>query len=249
MEVNLGKSVLLIGYNFSPELTGIGKYSGEMVQWLAKKGYACTVLTTYPYYPHWKVQHPYRKNRFWFKKEVISHPQQGKVTIYRCPIYVPALPSGKKRMLLDLSFFVSAMIPLLKLIWSKKFDSVITIAPSFQLGFLGLLYKTFRKANHIYHIQDLQIEVARDLGMIRSPRIIRILLRLEKFIMEHSEVVSSISEGMLSKIKKKTNTGVILFPNWVDTSFFFPITDQNTLKPRFGFASTDKIVLYSGAVG
>ncbi|MEP1985733.1 MAG: colanic acid biosynthesis glycosyltransferase WcaI, partial [Maribacter dokdonensis] len=64
------KKLLFIGYNFSPELTGIGKYSGEMMQWLAEKGHDCTVLTSYPYYPYWKIQEPYRKNRFWFKKEV-----------------------------------------------------------------------------------------------------------------------------------------------------------------------------------
>ncbi|HAI44922.1 MAG TPA: hypothetical protein DCM40_46020, partial [Maribacter sp.] len=41
------KKLLFIGYNFSPELTGIGKYSGEMMHWLAKKGHDCTVLTSY----------------------------------------------------------------------------------------------------------------------------------------------------------------------------------------------------------
>ena len=47
------KRILLIGYNFSPEPTGIGKYSGEMIQWLGNQGYDCTVLTAYPYYPYW----------------------------------------------------------------------------------------------------------------------------------------------------------------------------------------------------
>jgi len=32
------KSILLIGYNFIPEPTGIGKYSGEMISWLGEKG-------------------------------------------------------------------------------------------------------------------------------------------------------------------------------------------------------------------
>jgi colanic acid biosynthesis glycosyl transferase WcaI len=31
--------ILLISTNYSPELTGIGKYSGEMAQWLAKHGH------------------------------------------------------------------------------------------------------------------------------------------------------------------------------------------------------------------
>jgi len=29
--------VLIYGVNFAPELTGIGKYSGEMAEWLAEQ--------------------------------------------------------------------------------------------------------------------------------------------------------------------------------------------------------------------
>ena len=31
--------VLIYGINFTPELTGIGKYSGEMAEWLAEQGH------------------------------------------------------------------------------------------------------------------------------------------------------------------------------------------------------------------
>ena len=47
------KKVLLISQNFTPEPTGIGKYNGEMMNWLAVNGYDCSVITTYPYYPQW----------------------------------------------------------------------------------------------------------------------------------------------------------------------------------------------------
>jgi len=49
------KRVLLISHNFSPELVGMGKYNGEMINWLVEQGYDCTVITTFPYYPFWKV--------------------------------------------------------------------------------------------------------------------------------------------------------------------------------------------------
>lgn len=31
--------ILVYGINYSPELTGIGKYTGEMVEWLAAQGH------------------------------------------------------------------------------------------------------------------------------------------------------------------------------------------------------------------
>ncbi|RZK98562.1 MAG: colanic acid biosynthesis glycosyltransferase WcaI, partial [Pedobacter sp.] len=61
--------VLLLGGNFFPEPTGIGKYNGEMMTWLADQGYDCAVISTYPYYPHWRLQHPYERKGAWYSTE------------------------------------------------------------------------------------------------------------------------------------------------------------------------------------
>lgn len=47
--------ILIHGINFSPELIGIGKYSGEMAEWLTSRGHEVRVVTAPPYYPHWRV--------------------------------------------------------------------------------------------------------------------------------------------------------------------------------------------------
>jgi colanic acid biosynthesis glycosyl transferase WcaI len=216
----MNKRILLIGYNFAPEPTGIGKYSGEMIEWLAKKGYDCSVITTYPYYPYWKVQEPYFKNRFWYKKEVVNYDSEGKITIYRCPMYVPQSPTGSKRMLLDVSFMLSSFLVLFKMLFQKKFDVVITVVPSFQFGLLGCFYKTFKGAKLVYHIQDMQIEAAQDLKMIQSEALIKTLFKVEKYILKRSDIIASISEKMVAKIEEKANKKVFLFPNWSNTQFF-----------------------------
>ena len=243
------KRILLIGYNFFPEVTGIGKYNGEMMHWLARKGCDCTVITAYPYYPYWKVQEPYFRNRFLYKTENKRFESGGKLTIYRCPMYIPAQPTGFKRMLLDFSFLLSAAFKLIQLIPGPKFDSVITIAPSFQFGLLGILYKKFRNAKALYHVQDMQIEAARDLKLIKSKNIVNLLFRTEKYIFDNSDIISSISQGMISRLEAKAKKSVLLFPNWVDIDLFYPICDRAFLKERFGFKAVDKIILYSGAIG
>ena len=243
------KRLLFIGYNFSPEPTGIGKYSGEMIDWLANKGYDCMVLTAYPYYPYWKVQEPYYKKRFWYHKEVTNYNSGGRITVCRCPMYVPSTPSGKKRMLLDVSFMISAFARLFVLLFQKKYATVITVVPSFQFGLLGYFYKVFKKSKTIYHIQDLQIEAAQDLKMISSKKILAILFKVEQFIFRKTDVISSISESMVAKIKDKANKPVVLFPNWSDTKFFTPLDDKASLKKTFGFLPADQVVLYSGAIG
>ncbi len=51
--------ILVYGINYSPELTGIGKYTGEMVEWLAAQGHEVRVITAPPYYPQWQVGENY----------------------------------------------------------------------------------------------------------------------------------------------------------------------------------------------
>lgn len=241
--------ILFIGYNFAPEPTGIGKYSGEMITWLAQRGYHCTVLTGYPYYPFWKVQPPFNKKYFWYSNETRTFPGGGKIEIRRCPMYVPQKPSGLKRILLDMSFTCSAGVALLRQLFQKKYDFVISVAPSFQLGLLGVIYKMFHKSRLIYHVQDMQIEAARDLQMIRSKRILNILFKFEKYILRHSDMVSTISEQMVHKMEQKTEQPVALFPNWADAGMFFPMENRHQLKTQFGFKSSDYVILYSGGIG
>jgi colanic acid biosynthesis glycosyl transferase WcaI len=243
------KSILLIGYNFQPELTGIGKYSGEMMNWLAKDGYQCTVITAYPYYPYWKVQEPYVCSRHSYTTEYKHFDSGGSLTVHRCPMYVPAIPSGVKRILLDFSFLASATGKLLSLVATRKFDYVFVVAPSFQFGLLGILVKKISTTKFIYHIQDMQIEAARDLNIIKSQVIINGLLKIEKYIFSNADIISSISEGMVNRIREKAIKEVALFPNWTDTNLFYPIMDKSAAKALFGFTTTDKIILYSGAIG
>lgn len=245
------KRILLVGGNFYPETTGIGKYNGEMIDWLAARGFDCTVITTYPYYPHWKVQQPYNWRWFWYKtekKEVVTEGGNH-IKIYRCPHYVPKNPTGMKRIMLDFSFSMSCFVKILQLLPAKKFDIVITVVPPFHLGLLAVLYKKLRKARFFYHIQDLQIEAARDLQMIKSQRVIKTLFSLEKYITNHADTVSSISDGMIERIKAKAGKEITFFPNWVDIQAFHPLADKAALKEEFGFKTDDKIILYSGAIG
>jgi colanic acid biosynthesis glycosyl transferase WcaI len=243
------KSVLLISHNFSPEPIGIGKYNGEMMNWLATNGYDCTIITTFPYYPHWKVQAPH-KNR-WFKKEVINYHQSNtSITIHRCPSYVPSEPTGKKRMIQDFSFWTSMFWRILKLIITKqKFDLIITIAPPFHLAYLVLILKNRNGCKLLYHIQDLQIEAAQELSILSNKNFFKRIYKIEKNIIEKADYVSSISDGMISKIKAKVNRDTIFFPNWVDTSFFYPIIENDALKTNWGYEDDDIIFLYSGAIG
>ncbi|GAA4439557.1 hypothetical protein GCM10023188_36030 [Pontibacter saemangeumensis] len=95
----------------------------------------------------------------------------------------------------------------------------------------------------------MQIEAARDLKMIKSQAVLNFLFGLESFILSHSDVVSSVSEGMVRKIRKKAKKEVYLFANWTDCKHFYPMHNKSRLKEKFGFSPSDKIILYAGAIG
>jgi colanic acid biosynthesis glycosyl transferase WcaI len=244
------RKVLLISHNFSPEPTGIGKYNGEMITWLSAQGYDCTVVTTFPYYPQWKVQEPYHNKSWWYKKEILESPGKNAVTVYRCPSYTPADPTGKKRMIQDMSFWSSKIWQILKLVaLRKKFDLIITVAPPFHLAYLGLMVRKLTGGKLVYHIQDLQIEAAQDLNILSNQTMFNRLYKIEKSILDSADHVSSISEGMIRKIEEKVDKKVMFFPNWADTSYFYPIDEREFLKTNWGFSADDVVYLYSGAIG
>lgn len=242
------KSILLISHNFLPEPTGIGRYNGEMITWLVNKGYNCTVITTYPYYPHWKVQAPYKN--VWYKKEEVEYENGNRLIIYRCPSYIPSNPSGRKRMIQDFSYWTSMIWPTVNtILGNKKYDLIITVAPPFHLAFLGLLVKKLTGGKLLYHVQDLQLEAAKELNMISSVKLFRFLHNLEKKVLKYADFVSSISDGMINKIQEKVDKNVISFPNWVDTAVHFQIESRLELKLKWGFKKDDFVYLYSGGIG
>ncbi|WP_457128593.1 WcaI family glycosyltransferase [Mucilaginibacter sp. HD30] len=243
------KRILLISHNFSPEPIGIGKYNGEMINWLSENGHDCTVITTFPYYPQWKIQEPYKNS--WYKKETIYNSKNDSVVnIYRCPSYIPKNPTGKQRAIQDFSIWISKFFVVFAFIaLRKKFDLIINIAPPFHLAYLGLILRTFNGGKLLYHVQDMQIEAARDLKMFYHKKVLSSLFKIEHKIFENADYVSSISAGMISKINSKISKNVIFFPNWVDTVFFCPLPDKTALKKKWNFQDDDLICLYSGATG
>jgi len=83
--------ILLHGINYSPELTGIGKYTGDMAIWLTAQGHEVHVVNAPPYYPQWHVAAGYANK--WHMEQTDG------VVVFRCPLWVPAKVSVLKRII------------------------------------------------------------------------------------------------------------------------------------------------------
>ena len=215
-----------------------------MSAWLLSKNIPQIVVTSFPYYPEWQIKKPYKGR--WYKKEIHHN---GSLIIYRCPIYVPMNPSGMQRILHEFSFLISSGLLLLTLLFKRKFFRIVCIAPPFHLGLNAILIKFLTGVPYSYHIQDLQVQAAKNLKMIESSFLLGIMERLQRFIYKNANQISTISHSMAEEIKNATLKEIVHFPNWVDCSKFYPISNTDFIKEKYGILPHKKILLYAGSVG
>ena len=236
--------ILIYGINYSPELTGIGKYTAEMAEWLVQNGNEVSVITAMPYYPEWEVHEKYREK--WWYKEVING-----VAVLRCPLYVPKEVSSKKRIIHEFSFLCSSSFRWFAALFRRKYDLIITLAPPFHINIFPYLYSRLKKTLIVNHIQDLQVDAAKDLNMLTNMHALNMMFAAEKFLLKNSAYVSTLTLGMKKRILQKgiSESKILMLPNWVDLSFIRPLTSKESLRGYFSIPEDDTVMLYSGNMG
>ncbi len=235
--------ILLYGINYAPEITGIGKYSGEMAEWLAQQGHEVRVITAPPYYPEWSIGTGYKS--WGYLKETINT-----VRVFRCPLYIPAEPKTLSRLVHLCSFALSSFpVVLRQLFWRPSI--VITVEPTFFCTPAALLLAKLSGAKSVLHIQDYELDAMLGLGMGNHGVLSTVAHAVESWSMRGFDRISSISFSMLNKANFKTHSQVptILFPNWVDISFITPDADATIFRDKWGISEKIKVVLYSGNMG
>jgi colanic acid biosynthesis glycosyl transferase WcaI len=236
--------------NFSPELTGVGKYSGEMAGWLSERGHDIRVVAAPPHYPHWKVDNGYSSWRF--RKETFSAllPSSGKLEVFRCPLWIPRTPRQWKRVIHLLSFSLSTWPALLRQV-SWKPDVVLLVAPTVFCSPQVLCAARLAGAVAWIHVQDFELDAAFELKDFSSSRLRRAIEILERSLMRNFDRGSSISNRMLQRLVGKGvhYSGSVLFPNWVDTSVIYPLADRFQFRREWGIGDDKVVALYSGSMG
>lgn len=236
--------ILLIGLNFAPELTGVGKYTGEMTEWLARRGHSITTITTPPHYPLWKVGEDYRS---WAWRSEETHGSQ----TVRCPVYIPSKPTGGKRVLHLASFSASSAPAALLAALKFKPDVVGAIIPTIFSAPVALAVARLVGARSWVHVQDLEIDAAFELGIVAQGRLARKAFAAERALLSRFDLVSTISDKMLKRLAGKgvPEEKLCLFPNWVDVSKITRLPRGGALRKEFGIPVDSVVALYSGSMG
>jgi colanic acid biosynthesis glycosyl transferase WcaI len=235
--------LLIYSANYAPEPTGIGKYSGEMAQWLAARGHQVRVVCAPPYYPQWQLAQVYR----WppYRREVLAH-----VDVWRAPLWVPAKPGGLARIVHLLSFALSSVPVMLWQLWWRP-QVVITVAPSFLCAPMGWLTAKLSGAKTWLHIQDFELDVAFQMGLLQGETAQRVAFKLESQVLRGFDRVSSISGRMHARLLSKgvRPQRALHFPNWVDVDAVRPWHGLSAYRAELQLNPGAFVALFSGTWG
>ncbi len=224
--------LLIIAQYFPPDVGGATTRVSNIVKGL-KDRCKIVVITAYPHYPHGEIPQKY-------KGKIVVPEKEGKIKIYR--VWIPPLPHNSivNRIILHLSFILSALCPLF---FIRDFDVVWAANPNLFSFFPAMVYGFFYQKPIIRNVDDLWPEVFYELGLVESKLIRRVLDFIARLSYSVPEAITPISNGYKQWIIDKYNIDkekIHVIEVGVDN--VQPLIYKGSDKNQF-------TVMYSGALG
>jgi colanic acid biosynthesis glycosyl transferase WcaI len=242
--------VLIHGIDFFPVKVGIGKYTGEMAEWLVLRGHEVRMVTTAPHFPQWKVFEGYSSRKFTRGMWLPGNGSSGSLRVTRCPIWIPREARGWQRILYLMSFALSSVPPMLRQIFWRP-DLILTIEPTLFCAPHVLFVAKLTGSSTWLHVQDFEVDAAFRVGGLSSLGLQHLGQVAERFLTSKFDRVSTISDRMVERLPAKgvDSSKCVLFPNWVDTSSIYPLPTAGPLRQELGIPQQSIVALFSGSMG
>jgi colanic acid biosynthesis glycosyl transferase WcaI len=231
-------NLLILGHNYTPEMTGIGPYTTELAEHFAAGGHAVTVLTTFPHYPRYQWQG---------KPAIVRRERLGGVAVRRIRAILPRRATAAWRIAFDSSVGLGC---LLNAIGVARPDLIIAVVPTLQSGFAaGILAKMWRVPSLLL-IKDLPIEAGLAVGMLSGGLVFRLGTAFERLVYRMVDRIVVIGEqfrgNLLAKDVKPELIAVI--PDWVDLENIKPLPADRDVRAHLAGSEVGFLVLHAGTM-
>ena len=230
---------LLVTQNFFPELVGIGKYSHQMSITLTRRFSKVTTICAQKHFPSTSD----RTLRYTWTKDIVW-----------CPVLSFKHRSGLKRIAQNISFSLSLLLPLA--VKARKVEYVQVVVPSIIASFVtAALVRLLNKRAIIHvHYQDMEVEAAFNLGLLRKRLLLDLALYIERYLLKNADLISAVSVSMKEKLitKASSNRKVFFMPNYFDRTIY-PVPKANRMEVAKqldvqGITPNDFVLMYSGSL-
>jgi colanic acid biosynthesis glycosyl transferase WcaI len=226
--------------NYAPERTGIAPYTTDLAEYLAARGHQVTVATTFPHYPAWRTQEAYQNKR------ALTEAHNG-VTIHRRAVALPRKATTLRRVLYDTSLGLGA----LHSGWRAPADVILAVEPPIQAGVAARLLARGTRVPYLIWIQDLALEAATAVGMMRDSWALRAGRQMEEWAHAGAERLLVISHGFRDNLvgKGMPRDKVEFLPNWAAADLVRAQGQGCAFRYAHAIPEHALVVLHSGNMG
>src|SRR5262245_24463225 len=199
---------LILTQYYSPEVGSPQVRLSHLARELSKHGISVSVLTAFPNYPTGRIFRGYR-GMLW------KHETVAKIPVTRTWLYASSDHSAARRIATYLSFTTTSF---LAAVTRRNIDVIFVEAQPLSLGLTAFLMKRLRGIPYIYHVPDLQVDVAEELGFLKGRRHLTTLRRCEEFFMRHAWKISTPTLGFIQHIHRRgiPRDSITFLPNGAD---------------------------------
>ena len=230
---------------FSPDGVSTAYLYNDIALGLVENGFDVVVLTTTPHYNLIESEpdkQPISKKIFGLY--YVSNFKG--ILVYHIPL--KKYKSTLKRIISFVYWHIASLIFALSF---KKINFVISPSPPLTIGFTSLLIAKIKGAKAVYNVQEIYPDLLINQENLKSTLIINLLKKLEKFIYNMSDAVTTIDNVFYSTIVPRFNNSkkLHIIPNFVDTDLYKPLKNIQKLPAIFGEENGKVNILYAGKIG
>ncbi len=238
--------VLIHSIVFSPDGVSTAYLYNDIALKLKSCGYEVSVLTTTPHYNA-------------IKEEIEKQPLKKKcLGLYSVSNYngipVKHVPQKKFKssFLRILGFVFWHTMSFFLGLFEKDVDIILSPSPPLTIGFINIMLGKLKGAKVIYNVQEIYPDLLIEEKKSTSTLVISLLKKLERFVYNHSDAVTTIDEVFYKTIENrfKDKSKLHIIPNFVDTSIYKPVALDGNKPDKSIFPNTQALkLMYAGNIG
>jgi colanic acid biosynthesis glycosyl transferase WcaI len=233
--------ILLLSTYFRPDVASTGIIMSKLADEFVARGHEVTVVTSVPHYD---------TNQVWpeFSKKLIFTERAQSMRVHRLYTYVAKQKSNVAQRILSYGSF--SLLSFLRSVTLKRHDAILVPSPPLSNGVVADFIGRIRGIPYVYNVQDIWPDVAVRAGILKSPKTIARLARMESYVYARAAGISVISEGFRSNLLAKgvPDEKISVIPNFIDTEFIVPTARPNPFSTANGL-DNKFVVLFAGNMG